>query len=301
MTEGNGYVHFTQNDNIVITTLNKRSGLAVMLETRDVDGTLLPASRWLITKTQNEQQLKQALVFRSQDIKDFFKADGYETTYRTERYLDVQQKITIARTNIGEELTRVAEEEDILLVGQRLQSTINNIVRPSERRVRGLVEDTRSKQIIEEARGFRKQLANLTDPSAYRDILNSVRAASDELAGMATGDVTDVVSEFKAIRRELNHTFSRQIADDGNNLQTFITKEIEQIELAIDNTHEARQLENLLSTHPAAVELMSLLKHLEGCLRHLREQFYSSAGQTEIEGTNREFINAVYLMGMVGS
>ncbi|MEM6769747.1 MAG: hypothetical protein AAF597_04095, partial [Bacteroidota bacterium] len=499
LTEGNRYVHFTANDNIIITTLNKRSGLAVILETRDFDGVLLPPSRWLITRTQNEQQLQQALVFRSQDVKDFFQADGYETTYQTQRYLmveredeleidslldntnnllkvrlvnrcyqtlasdrnlivalsaprevtiinmhrsvvpgkwarqiklpkgaarvradenlatlfaqnnageinvyditgneaieiaslgtfapgmeldamgsvivmhqdtrtllkiktntpdleipgdqknftkafknlthlfkgeslftktnfarsitdlpseepdklptaveaarydfetsvehmladagqdyqlllDVQQKVAIARTNIGEELTRVAEEEDILLVGQRLQSTINNIVRPSERRIRELVETTRAEQIIGEARQFRKQLVNLTDPSAYRNILNNVRATADELAGMTTADINEIVSEFKGIQRELNDSFSRQIAEDGNNLQNFITKEIEQIEAAVDNTHELRQLENILSTHPAAVELMNLLKQPFVLQSIASEQRLSPAG-----------------------
>ena len=499
MTEGNGYVHFTPNDNIIITTLNKRSGIAVIIETRDTDGQLIPPSRWLITRTLNEQQLQQALVFRSQDVKDFFQADGYETTYRTDRYLmvhressleidslldntnnllrvplindcyqalasdrnllvaltgareitvinthrsvvpgkwsrkitlpksaarvrsdenlatlfaqgndgavtvyditgkeaveivtlgvfapgieldatgsliamhpdtrallkiktntpdlelpgdqqsfatafknlshlfkgeslftrttfarsvndlpdvdedklpsaveaarydfetsiehlladagqdynlllDVQQKIAIARTNISEELTRVAEEEQILLVGQRLQSTISNIVRPVERRVRGLVETTRAQQIIHEARGFRAQLADLENPAAYRDILNSVRAAANELAGMTTGDVAAVTSEFKTIQRELNDTFSRQIAEDGNNLQQFITREIEQIEQAVENTHELRRLENLLSTHPAAVELMSLLKQPFVLQSIASEQRLSPAG-----------------------
>lgn len=499
LTEGNGYVHFTPNDDIIITTLNKRSGLAVILETRDTDGQLLPPSRWLITRTQNEQQLQQALVFRSQDVKDFFEADGYETNYRTERYhlvhhegtleidslldntnnqlkvplindcyqtlasdrnlivaltstrevtvinthrsvvpgkwsrrislptpaarvradenlatlfaqsnagvvtvyditgesaaeivtlgsyapgieldatgsliamhpetrallkiktntpdleipgdqanfatafknlghlfkgeslftktsfarpvtelpeeeedklpsaveaarydfetsvehmlvdagqdydllLDVQQKIAIARTNIGEELTRVADEENILLVGQRLQGTINNIVRPAERRVRGLVETTRARQIILRARGFREQLADLGDPSVYRDILNDVRAADQELAAMTTGDISDVVNEFKAIQRELNDTFSRQIAEDGNNLQAFITREIEEIEQAVDKTHDLRQLEKLLSTHPAAVELLSLLKQPFVLQSIASEQRLSPAG-----------------------
>lgn len=499
LTEGNGYVHYTPNDNIIITTLNKRSGLAVILETRDTDGVLLPPSRWLITRTHNEQQLQQALVFRGQDIKDFFEADGYETTYRTDRYLlkhhdgnleidslldntnnllkvplinncyqalasdrnllvaltagreitvinthrsvvpgkwsrriplpkgavlvradenlatlfaqgndgvvtvyditgkeaqeivtlgafapgieldatgslivmhpetrlllkiktnspdlelpgdqqsfatafrnlshlfkgeslftkttfarpvtelpeeeedklpsaveaarydfetsvehmladsgqdynlllDVQQKIAIARTNIGEELTRVAEEENILLVGQRLKSTINNIVRPSERRIRGLVETVRAQQIIVEARAYREQLTNLDDPGAYRDILNGVRATASELAGMTTSDVSAVVTEFRTIQRELNETFSRQIAEDGNNLQQFITREIEQIESAVDNTHELRQLENLLSTHPAAVELLSLLKQPFVLQSIASEQRLSPAG-----------------------
>jgi hypothetical protein len=49
------------------------------------------------------------------------------------------------------------------------------------------------------------------------------------------------------------------------------------------------------------LRVMILCLHaMEGCLRTLREQFYSSAGQTEIEGTNREFINGAFLLGLVG-
>jgi hypothetical protein len=48
------------------------------------------------------------------------------------------------------------------------------------------------------------------------------------------------------------------------------------------------------------LRVMILCLHaMEGCLRTLREQFYSSAGQTEIEGTNREFINGAFLLGLV--
>jgi len=195
-----------------------------------------------------------------------------------QQLLGVQEKIAIARTNIGEELTRVAEEENLLLVGQRLQSTINNIVRPSERRVRGLVESVRAQQIIEEARQFQHLLTDLSDPGAYRDMLNSIRAASDELAGMTIADVAATTREFRDIQRELNETFSRQIAEDGNNLQQFITREIEQIEKAVDNTHELRQLENLLSTHPAAVELFSLLKQSFVLQSIASEQRLSPAG-----------------------
>jgi hypothetical protein len=46
--------------------------------------------------------------------------------------------------------------------------------------------------------------------------------------------------------------------------------------------------------------LILCLRYMEGALRRLREKFYSSAGQTEIEGTNREFIKCVYLMGLMG-
>ncbi len=481
LQEGNGYVHFTAAGNIIITTLNKRSGMTVMLETHDADGHLLPPANWLITRTNLPAELEQALVFRSQDIKDFFAADGFETTYRSDRYhlihsdglleldslldntnnllkirlhnncfhplpsdlnvlvalttptevtiinthrsvvpgkwsqtvslpervslvraddnlatlfaqnekgnilvfdlsqdkasliaelgtfadgfeldatgsvitreresgslvkirtnatdlelpgdqasfatafqnlahlfkgeslftktsyaqkitesepedsalptavdiarydfeasiehllveagqsydrlLEVQEKMAIARTNISEELTRVAEEQQLLLVGRRLQTTVNNIVRPMERRVRGLVETTRAQQIIEQARGYLAAVAGLQDPTAFRDILNGLRAAADELSGMTTSEaVPAVVTEFNDIQRALNAAFSEQISQDGNHLQAFINQEIAQVEAAIKNTHDPRRLESLLATHPAAVELMTLLK-----------------------------------------
>ena len=98
---------------------------------------------------EEEEKLPSAVEAARYDFETSVEHMLVDASQDYERLLDVQQKIAIARTNIGKELTRVAEEEDILLVGQRLKSTINNTVRPSERRVRGLVEDTRSNQIIE--------------------------------------------------------------------------------------------------------------------------------------------------------
>ena len=46
--------------------------------------------------------------------------------------------------------------------------------------------------------------------------------------------------------------------------------------------------------------LVLSIGHIEACLRSLRNIFYTSAGQTEIEGTNREFIKCVYLLGLMG-
>ena len=46
--------------------------------------------------------------------------------------------------------------------------------------------------------------------------------------------------------------------------------------------------------------LILCIGHIEACLRSLREIFYTSAGQTEIEGTNREFIKCIYLLGLMG-
>ena len=46
--------------------------------------------------------------------------------------------------------------------------------------------------------------------------------------------------------------------------------------------------------------LLLSIRYIEGCLRKLRDLFYSSAGRTEIEGTNREFIKCVQLLGLLG-
>ncbi len=477
-----GYVHVTPKDNIIITPLNKRSGYAILIETQDIDGHLLPSNKWVITRTQNEQALEQALVFRSQDIQNFFNVDGQTASIETERYqlyhtpekisidslldntnnlltlqlvndcfqilpsdnniiiilsneneitivnthrsivphkwpkkvvlpeaakwvradenlyvlfiqnhdneiialditgdhpieiarlgvfgfgfemnqggnlllksatdhqlvqistnlsdlkhpneqhnfgsilknlahlfkgeslftktqfakvvtqeknspeeqkvpsvfeetkydfetnvehmlleagnsyeglLGIQNKIAIARQNIAEELTSYAEKEGIFLVGQRLQSAINNIVKPSERKIRNLVEESRGEIILKETKKSQKEISQLSDPNAYREILNTVRKFQEELDVMRPENVSRVLTDFKRIQQELNATFSEQIANDGTTLQEFITGEINQIETAISNTHEPKQLEIILSTHPAALELLTLLK-----------------------------------------
>lgn len=480
----NGYVHFTTNDNIIITPLNKRAGIAVIIETQDVEGNLLPVNEWIITRTKDENSLNQALVFRSEDIQTFFGGDGFDETFQSDRYrlvksseylsidslldntdnllkvnvlndcfqilasdrnlivvlsnekeitiinthvsvvpqkwvkrivlsekaiwakadenlntifiqkndgeivvfdisgdranvidrlgkfefgfeldqngsvitlelqenktnqlvkintnandlevpseqqnfvtvlknlshlfkgesiftqkqfakivtdepelkeeklptafdqarfdfetnvehmlveagndyealLGIQNKIAVARQNIGEELSSQAEKGGIFLVGQRLQKALNAIIRPVEKKVRDLVEESRAKIILEKSKVFQQEIYKLTNPNAYRDILNSIRQFQDELNGMLPKNSNRVMTEFKEIQEELNKTFSQQIADDGNALQSFIIGEIDQIEQAILNTHDPRQLEVLLSTHPAALELMTLLK-----------------------------------------
>jgi len=94
---GSGYVHITPKDNIIITPLNKRSGYAILIETQDIDGHLLPSNKWVITRTQNEQALEQALVFRSQDIQNYFNADGETESIETDRYqlYHTSEKISI--------------------------------------------------------------------------------------------------------------------------------------------------------------------------------------------------------------
>ena len=476
-----GYVHFTAKNNIVITPLNKRSGVAIMIETQSAGGHLLPPEQWIITRTENPATFEQALVFRSPDIQDFFESSGMDHYFATDRYklyhtpeelaidslvdntnnmlrlplahecyqvlpadpyliivltksqemtivnthrsvvphkwprrvtlprpatcvrmdenltilylqtaegdlyayhlteadvfeiaeignfgpgfeldqvgnlllknktedqllkvitnsndleipddqqnlatvlrnladlfkgerlfsktqfakvitdvavpeekklpsiyekarydfetniehqlveagndyealLAIQNKIAIARRNVGEELTIYAENEGIMLIGQRLKNIVNNIIKPSERKVRNLVEEGRSRIILDQVRKYREEIHELDDPSAYREILNNLRQYEQELHGMYPGNVENVMGTFRSIQQELNLAFSRQISSDGTALQNFINEEISEIEKAIDETFDFRQLEILLATHPAALELMSLLK-----------------------------------------
>lgn len=85
--ESTGYVHFTSENNIIITTLNIRSGIALFIETKDVKGRLLHPDKWNIVRTHDPHELKQNLVFRSHDIKEFFNENTKATTLETDRYL----------------------------------------------------------------------------------------------------------------------------------------------------------------------------------------------------------------------
>ncbi len=494
----NGYVHITPDDNIVITPLNKRSGMAVMIETQDVNSKLLSPNKWIITRTKDTNKFEQAIVFRTEDIKNFFEADGFEESFTTERYklyhspdqiqidslvdntdnrlrlslindcyqilasdaniiialtntmevtvvnthrsvvpkkwpkkillpektswvradenlcvlfiqtedgnikvlditgdhpiviselgsyatgfeidqnghlvlraqeenklikiktnvldlelpsdaqnfasviknlshlfkgeslftktqfakivteekpkekkklptaievarydfetniehmlvkagddydklIDIQNKIAIARQNIAEELATYAEKEGIFLVGQRLQTTINSIARPAEQKVRNLIELTRADHILQVTKDHRDKISQLTNPDSYREMLNEVRKFEEELRVMQPENTAKIQTAFRAIQQELNTTFSDQIANDGTTLQRFISGEIEQIEAAIQDTHDPRRLEILLSTHPASLELMTLLKQSYVLQNIAKEQKLSPA------------------------
>ena len=177
-----------------------------------------------------------------------------------EDMIAVQNKMAIARQNITEELMVQADKENIFLVGQRLKSTIDSIMLPSETKVRTLVEGLRAKTIILTARSFRAQSQGLDDPYAFREILNKIRVFDEELSSMLPDNSAEVMEEFKEIQEALNVVFSEQIAKEGTTLQEFIASEINEIEENIQKTHDTRILENLLGTHPAAMELMTLLK-----------------------------------------
>ncbi len=476
-----GYVHITENDNIIITTLNKRSGISVIIETKDIKGDLLPANKWNIVRTGSKSKLDQALVFRTEDVKGFFKSINFESTFDTDRYrlyfkpgmlsmdslldntdnllnlyiynncyqilasdhniiialtnnqeitvvnthksvipqkwprkivlpydakwmrvdenlsclfiqddegsieafditgdhtislgnlgiydegfevnqrgdlivalnngkslakiktnvydlnlgadldsfteifkdishlfkgesiftkteyaeaitelveeennalptaiemarydfetniehrllesgdgylslLDVQNKIAIARINIAEELTAKSDQLGAILVGQRLNSAISNIVGPIEKRVNSMVDIARSNNILDLVQAYREDITQQSDTEAYREMLNNLRGFDQELSAMAHNLEDGVLSEFKTIQEELNSLFASQITNDENELNKFISGEIDLIEQAIIDTHEPRRLELLLSTHPACLELMSLLK-----------------------------------------
>lgn len=176
------------------------------------------------------------------------------------KLLQVKNKIAIARLNISEELITEAEKENIFLAGQRLRSTLNAIIKPSEDRLNKLLEKVRSRDILEETRIFMKDISKLSDPDMYREILNSVRSFDEELKLMSLHSTDPIIDEFREIQKTLNAAFSDQISNDGTVLQGFIHGEIEQIEDTISKTYDIRQLELILSTHPAAIELLNLLK-----------------------------------------
>lgn len=479
--KASGYVHITPEDNVVITPLNKRSGLAVIIETQDVHGQLLPAHKWNIIRCQSSTQLEQSLVFRTDDVTKHFSASTYSETFQTERYklyyddmhlsldscldntdnllkmtvlngcykvmssdhnivtvltnereltivnthksvvphkwpkkvvfpqkmtwvrtdenmslafcqaangvvscydiseghpekvtdmgsfaqgfeidqhghlicqtrdteeliliktnlqdlqfpsqqqsfstifknlshlfkgeslfvktrfakpiadltqttesklptaiekarydfetnvenmlinsnnsyedlLTLQQKMAIARQNITEELLVQADKEGVILIGQRLKSTVNSIMLPAELRVRNLIEDIRANTILLSTRSHRAKAEGLEDPNTFREILNQLRSYREELESMLPENTVDVLGEFKELHDELNLLFSEEISKEGNALHEFITSEIEEIESEINSTHDSKILENLLGTHPAAMELFTLLK-----------------------------------------
>jgi len=478
---GSGYIHITPSDNIVITPLNKRSGLSVIIETQNVDNNLLPPHKWNILRTLSTSKLEQTLVFRTDDVKDYFTDSAYTTTFETERYklfynndelsidsyldntdnllkvniingcykimssdqniivaltkdkeitiinthksvvpskwpkkiqlpestlwmridenisivfcqnekgmiscyditqnfaekisdlgiyaerfeldqkghiicrdlesneliklktniqeiqptdnqlnfntiiknlsplfkgeglfvktkfakpipktkvkpenklptliekarydfetnvesmlissnnsyedlMQIKNKIAIARQNITEELMVQADKENIFLVGQRLKSTINNIMLPTEIRIKNLVEGLRAKTIITSSRSLHAKTQSINDAYNFREILNTLRIFEEELSSMLPYNSIEVLGEFKEIQDAVNVIFSEEILKEDNTLQKFIKGEIEEIEEAIKNTHFIKTLENLLGTHPAAMELMTLIK-----------------------------------------
>ncbi len=499
--QSNRYIHITPDDNIIITPLNKRSGIAVMIETQTVDHILLPPNKWTITRTEEEHDLERALAFRSDDIRQFFASDGYDIYHKTDRYhlsigqdslvldslldntknvlevpvrhqcfhflpsdqdilvvlshdhevtiinthgsivprkwpkkivldetidwvraddnmyvlfvqtpigeiiayditgahpqeirrmgvfehrfeidqsgqlivrdrqdqklkkistniseieipgvqqsmtlilknlahlfqgeslftqhrfaqitevdtseksqaaaipsyiesakfdfetnvehlivstddsyealLDVQQKVAIARQNLIDELSLEAEKAGTQLVGQRLQKTVNTIVQSAELRVRALVEESRAASILAKTREHYQSIDQLSDPDAYRLIINELRGYQEELMSMKSARVAETISEFKTIQSSLNASFSEQISQDNSVLNEFIIAEINSVEAAIQTTHDLKQLQSLLSVHPAALELMSLLKQ-PFILQHIaKEQQLSPSG-----------------------
>jgi len=189
------------------------------------------------TKRAKKRLLPKAFEGAKYDFESNVEHKLVEAGNSYEDLLKIQNQIAIARQNIAEELSTAAEKEGVFLVGQRLQSTINTIIGPAEKRVRNLVEESRAANILTETKAFQLKIQRMTDPDGYREVLNTVRQFNEELLGMLAENRDTVFTEFKAIQEELDHTFSEQIAKDGTALQAFITGEIKQIETAIANTH----------------------------------------------------------------
>jgi len=177
-----------------------------------------------------------------------------------QKYLEIQQKIAIARTNITEQLVARAEERDVLLAGQRLNAIVDSIVQGAEKKVRNIIEKLRAQEILKESKAYHSDLQKMSNPADFRTVLHTLRLHELELASMLDENITGVFSEFKEIQKLLNTSFADQISKDGTALQNFVTKEIEEIEKAIAETYDIKKLETLLNVHPAALELFSLLK-----------------------------------------
>ena len=89
--------------------------------------------------------------------------------------------------------------------------------------------------------------------------------------------VADNYSKFLILQKQLSHAFANQVAEDSSSLSEFIRGEIEQIELAIKQTFDPKLLEILLSTHPAALELMDMLKQPFVLQSIVQDQTFSPA------------------------
>ena len=211
-------------------------------------------------KAKPENKLPSAVEKARYDFETNVENMLVSSNSQYEDLINIQNKMAIARQNITEELMVQADKENIFLVGQRLKSTINNIMFPSELRVRNLVEVLRAKNILASCHSFRAKAQGLDDPNAFREILNKLRVYKEELDNMLSENSSEVLSDFKEIHEEMNVTFSEKISQEGNTLQEFIASEIEEIEKEIEKTHHTKLLENILGTHPAAVELITLLK-----------------------------------------
>ena len=513
----NQYIHITANGNIIITPINKRSGVAVMIETKSVDGILLTPNKWMITRTNDINDFDHALAFRSDDVRDFFSADGYELHYKTTRHmmhhsdgkltidsvldntdnvievplhndcyhflpsdkdvivalshdhevtivnthgsiiprkwpkkvviddtihwcrsddnlnilfvqneldeivaydisgtqpekiqslgvfekgfevdqsgslivrnkmlqklvriqtnatslklagerqnlsvilknlshlfkgeglftkthfakvtnpvdeeeaakevipsyiesakfdfetnvehmivnagddyealLGIQNKIAIARQNLVDTLSSEAEKEGGQLLGQRLQKTVNSIVNTAEIRIKRLIEELRAETILKNTKAHQQNVDQLVDPDSYRVILNEIRGYEDELKSMQLDHTSEVLAAFKEIQISLNTNFSEQISQDDTALHEFIIGEITTVEAAISNTHDIKQLQSILNVHPAALELMSLLKQPFILQNIAKEKSLSPAGiQSRLFKAVKERTNAL--------
>lgn len=91
-----GYVHFTDNNNIVITPLTIQSGISVIIELSDFSGMAKPNENWIISHTGNPTELQNCLIFRSKDIRSYFDDNLKELSYSTDRY-----ELTYNLTNLS--------------------------------------------------------------------------------------------------------------------------------------------------------------------------------------------------------
>ncbi|MDF1697627.1 MAG: AAA family ATPase [Saprospiraceae bacterium] len=207
-----------------------------------------------------EEQLHSAIEVAKYDFESNIDSMLMQDGIDYDSLLVIKNKISIARNNIREEISAKASQVGINIVGQRLKKTINSIVGEAESKVIQMLETLRSEYIIKEMKSMPESIDELDDPYQYKDIINAVRQFEDELLAMNSDIKSEVFPEFKSIQKTLNTLFSKQITNDENALFIFINEEIKLLEKSISETYDLRELEQLMSTHPAAVELFNMLK-----------------------------------------
>ena len=194
-----------------------------------------------------------------------------ETNDSYDKLLLLQEKIGIARVNIMEELSQQLESSFLSIGGRRLSSIVNSIVNPTAKKVQGIINNVRIKNINLELKAATQELQDAEPTDGFKNIINSLRSYSAEVRGFSSNIDQAELAEFHNLEKGINSSFQTFIDQEDSKLAQFILDEITEVETIISATNDLRVLEILLSTHPAAVELFTMLKQ-EFVLKVLGDQ-----------------------------
>ena len=194
-----------------------------------------------------------------------------ETNDSYDKLLLLKEKIGVARVNIMEELSQELESSSLSIGGRRLSSIVNSIVNPTEKKVQGIINNVRIKNINLELKAATKDLEDEEQSDIFKNIINSLRSYSSEVRGFSSEIDQAELTEFYNLEKGINSSFQTFIDQEDSKLAQFILDEISEVETIISATNDLRMLEILLSTNPAAVELFTMLKQ-EFVLKVLGDQ-----------------------------